>query len=408
MTTTEKQRTGEPVTTPARGRNAPAYLVAEREVRARLADKVFLGSVAFTLLMLVAVFAITAVVGGRDDGREVAVVSTQGAEVVRAAAAADGPDGADLRPLELADPGTAEQAVRDGEADAALLPVEEGFEVVGDEEVAPELSGALGAAVAQQALERNAAEAGVTLDQLTEGSALTPRLLDPDAADADARSLVAFAFAFIFLLTAITFGTTISQSVVAEKESRVVEILVAAVPVRALLWGKIGGNTLLALGQVLLTSVVGVGGLYLTGRGDLLGDVGAAMAAYVAFFVLGFLALACLWSVGGALASRQEDLQATTLPGQALLFIPYFVSLVAGEKVQTVMSMLPIVSAMVMPGRMAETAVPWWQIAVAVGATVLATLALVRVSARLYERTVLRTGTRTTYRQALALTGDGR
>ncbi len=127
---------------------------------------------------------------------------------------------------------------------------------------------------------------------------------------------------------------------------------------------------MLALGQVLLIVVVGLVGLAVTGRGELLAGISRAVAWYVAFFVLGFVALAALWSVAGALASRQEDLQSTTLPGQMILLIPYFISAFASDKVQTIVSMLPIVSTMVMPGRMAQGDVPWWQVAVAIAVTV--------------------------------------
>ena len=87
---------------------------------------------------------------------------------------------------------------------------------------------------------------------------------------------------------------------------------------------------------------------------------------YVVFFALGFVALAGLWAVAGSLASRQEDLQSTTMPGQVLLFAPYIIAFSAGAGVKTVVSMLPIMSAMLMPSRMAEGGVPVWQIAVAV------------------------------------------
>ncbi len=52
------------------------------------------------------------------------------------------------------------------------------------------------------------------------------------------------------LVGALTFGLIIVQSVVEEKQSRVVEILAAAVPIRVLLTGKVPGNAALALTQV--------------------------------------------------------------------------------------------------------------------------------------------------------------
>ena len=68
---------------------------------------------------------------------------------------------------------------------------------------------------------------------------------------------------------------------------------------------------------------------------------------------------------------------------------------------RTVVSLLPIVSTMVMPGRMAEGTVPWWQVALAVVLTLAAVVLFVRVGARMYERTLLRTGHRIAWREAL-------
>ncbi len=121
----------------------------------------------------------------------------------------------------------------------------------------------------------------------------------------------------------------------------------------------------------------------------------------MALFVLGFVSLASLWSVAGSLAGRQQDLQSTTLPGQLILFVPYFVSILGSDEVKTVFSMLPIVSTMTMPARMAEGSVPWWQVAVAILTTVAAAVVFIRIGARVYERTLLRTSGKVGYREAL-------
>lgn len=380
-------------------------LVAEREVTTRVRDKAFLGSTAFTLLLLIGVFVITSLVGGGPDEYDVAVTSPQDESLVAAAEPLlqQRSEGATVDARVVDDRDAAETLVRDGDVDAALLPTDDGYEVLGDDGVDAQLSTALSGAVAGQAMQANAAAEDVDLEALYAGTTVEERLLDRNADESGARSLVAFAFALIFLLTAMTFGMTIAQSVVQEKESRVVEILAAAVPLRALLWGKIAGNSVLALGQILLMAGVGVAGLVLTGRDDLLAGIGPAIVWYIVLFVLGFLALAALWSVAGSIASRQEDLQSTTLPGQLILFVPYFIATFADEEVQTVVSMLPIVSTMVLPGRMAQGDVPAWQVAVAILATLAAAVVLVRVGSRIYERTLLRTGGKLGYREALKL-----
>ena len=382
-------------------------VVAEREVVTRVRDKTFLAATGISLLLVVGFFVVALLVGGGADEYDVAVTSdadesvlTTAQEVMHGSGAPD----AELTAERVDDADEAEQLVRDGDVDAALLPAEGGgFTIVGDDEVDPELAAGLSSAVSSRALEANAQEQDVDLGALSEGTQVDQRLLDPNADEADARSGVAFAFALVFLLTAMGFGMTIAQSVAQEKESRVVEILAAAVPVRALLWGKVLGNTVLAMGQILLITIVGVLGLVVTDRADFLSGISGAVVAYVVFFLLGFVALAALWSVAGALASRQEDLQSTTLPGQMLLFLPYFIGAFGSDEVRTVVSMLPIVSTMIMPGRMAEGDVPWWQIGVAVAVTVAAMVLFVRLGARMYERTLLRTGGKIGWREAFRL-----
>jgi ABC-2 type transport system permease protein len=387
-------------------------LVAQREVTTRVREKSFLIGIGLTVLFLIAFFVAAAVFGGPEDydvavvGPEEAALVEQAQGVLRGAdsaeGSADGSEQATIDAVEVADTPAAEQAVTEGEVDAALLATGEGYELVGDDGVDTSLAAAVAQVVSASALQQNATEQGVDLTALDAGTQVDQRLLDPGAGDSDARSTVAFAFTLIFLMTAFAYGMAIAQSVVVEKETRVVELLAAAIPIRSLLWGKILGNTALALGQLLLVVVVGVGGLVVTGRTELLSGIGPAVGWYLAFFVLGFLALAALWSVAGSLAGRQEDLQSTTLPMQMLLFIPYFVSAFASDAVNEVVSMVPVASSMVMPARMAQESVPGWQIAVAIVLTVLAAVVFVRIGSRIYERTLLRSDGKIGLREALS------
>nr|MCW2729075.1 transporter permease [Aeromicrobium sp.] len=380
-------------------------VVAEREITTRVREKTYRYSLLAMVVGIVATVVLSSLLGGKPTDHTVGVVDERGAGIVTAASAevdrAD--DGSSAEPRELASAEAAEQAVRDGDIDAALVPTDDGYEVIGDKEIDGTLSAALTSAASGQVLESNAEEQGVDLGELTAGSAVSERLLDADAEDAGSRQVAAFVFVLLFYVTAVTFGMTIAQSVVQEKESRVVEILAAAVPIRALLWGKIAGNTVLALGQIVVLVVTGVAALAATGENGLLSSIGPAMAWYVVFFVLGFVALAGLWAVAGSLASRQEDLGSTTMPGQIILFAPYILAVAAGEGVKTVVSLVPVLSAMIMPARMAEGGVPAWQIAVALGGNVIGAFLLVRFAARLYERTLMRTERKIGFGEALKL-----
>jgi len=380
-------------------------VVAEREITTRVREKSYLYSALVMVVGVIATVVLTSVLGGRPTDYTVAVTDEAAASVVSASSDAvdRADDGSSAAPRQFGSVEAAEAAVRDGDVDAALVPKDGGYEVIGDSEVDSTLSSALTTVASASALLNNAEEQGVDLDELQSGSQVTQRLLDPDSDDAGARSAVAFVFLILFYVTAVTFGMSIAQSVVQEKESRIVEILAAAVPIRAMLWGKIAGNTVLAFAQILVLAAVGVASLAAVGETSLLSAVGPSIAWYILFFVLGFVALAGLWAVAGSLASRTEDLGSTTMPGQVLLFAPYLVAVVAGETVKTVVSMVPVVSAMVMPSRLAEGGVPVWQLVVALAVDVVAAVLIVRFASRIYERTLMRTERRIGFGEALRL-----
>ncbi len=216
------------------------------------------------------------------------------------------------------------------------------------------------------------------------------------------RYVVTFVFAFLFYLTALTFGIAIAQSVVEEKQSRVVEILAAAIPVRQLLIGKVVGNSVMAIVQVVVMVGIGLVAMALVGQGDVLAPVLAAGGWFVVFFLLGFAAVACVWAVAGSVATRSEDLQATTMPVTFVVMGALFAGIFATGKWLVIASFVPLVSSVAMPVRMLEGGVPWWQPVVA-GLLVLGAAALlVRLGARLYEGSLLRTERRTTLKEAFS------
>ncbi|WP_232680047.1 ABC transporter permease [Nocardioides sp. R-C-SC26] len=379
-------------------------VVAQREITTQVRSKSFVITFALLVASIVGMIIAFTLMSGRTSTHEIAVIDQPGQTVVTTANDNAKAGDADVRFTisEFEDAEAAEKAVTDGDVDAALLPSSSGYDLVGQDDVDTSITQWVGQTATQLALERNAGESGVDLGALTSGTQVGERLLDPDAGDNGLRQVAAFVFVLLFYLMALGYGMQIAATVTQEKESRVVEILAAAVPVRAMLWGKVIGSSVLAIGQTVVLAAVGVIALLVTDNGHALSVVGPAIGWYVLFFVLGFIALATLWTVAGSLAGRQQDLNGTTAPLQMILFAPYILAVTAGAGVKTVVSMLPIVSTMMMPYRLAEGDVPMWQLGVAVGTTVLAAVLLVRLSASIYERTLLQTGRRITFKEAIA------
>ena len=379
----------------------PWLLIAEREITTKLRDKTFIGSTVVMLLIVMVAVIVPAILANRGGADKIAVIDDAGAKVVQQASSTTGGDGYEV--TRAADRPAAERLVTDGDVKAALLPGTDGYVVLGKDRVDSGIEGALREAAATVGMEQNASRAGLTPTELRAGTKLQLELLKPGPLPDIVSDFVNIGLALVFYMTALGFGMMIAQSVVQEKESRVVEILAAAVPIRALLWGKVLGNTVLALSQIVVIAAASLIGLLVTDQADILEVVAPVAGWFVVFFILGFVALAGLWAVAGSLATRQEDLGSTTLPGQMILMIPFFFSVFAGSSAKTIASFIPIASSMAMPGRMLTEDVPVWQPLLAIVILLGATVLIVRLGARLYERTLLQTGRRLGYREALAL-----
>lgn len=354
-----------------------ALLVAEREITSQVRSKSFLISTAVLLVGILVAIVVSAVLSGREtDDAPVAVVASVTSSLA-------GVEGLDV--TEVADRQAAEEAVRSGDVDAAVVP-------------GPE---PLGVAVLALDSAPDAVMGALTVTPEVE-------LLDPAAAEGGVRYLITFAFGLVFMMSAIGFGSTIAQNTVTEKQTRIVEILLSAVPARALLAGKILGNSALALAQTAAIVAMSVIGLVVTGQDDLLTLVGAPMAWFVLFFAVGFVLLAAIFAASASLVSRVEDTGAVLQPAIWLTMVPYFLVVFFNDNdlVLRIMSFVPFTAPVGMPVRLFLGDAAWWEPIAALAVLVVSTLGVIAVAARMYERSVLRMGGRVGFREALAAGGD--
>ncbi|WP_328425950.1 ABC transporter permease [Micromonospora sp. NBC_00389] len=337
-------------------------LVAAREIRVKLRDRTFLFGTLFFLLIAAAGTILPPLLSG---GPASVAVTQDAAGPLRAA-------GLDVRVVP--DDRAAEQAVRDGDVDAAVVA---GPAVLAMDEAPDDVVQAL-------------------------SSAPPLRLLDPDAVDPVVAFLVPFVFAFVFFLTSQTFGLQIAQSVTEEKQTRIVEILVAAIPVRALLAGKVIAGGILALGQIALIALVAVVGMQIGDSGDLLTLLAPAIGWFVPFFLLGFVLLAAMWAAAGALVNRQEDIAGVSTPVQLAVMLPFFAVIFFNDNpaAMKVLSYLPISSPAAMPLRLFTGDAAGWEPIVSLAILLVGACAFVVAGARIYEGSLLRTNGRTSLRAA--------
>ncbi|WP_285041081.1 ABC transporter permease [Plantibacter sp. LMC-P-059a] len=353
-------------------------LVAEREVKMRLRSKTFLISTGILLLVILAGI----VVGGfmakntASEAMKVAVVGSPGGGLTEGAAGKFDITG-------VPDAAAAEQLVKDGDVEAAIVPSDSnatGFELIFATEADPAL-------VSQMSVQ----------PQVT--------ILDPDS-DGSAGFLlyiVSLGFGLVFFVSATTFGASIAQSVVEEKQTRVVEILMSAIPVKALLAGKVLGNSILAFGQILAIAALSVIGLTVTGQSELLAGLGTPVVWFVVFFILGFILLAALFAAAGSLVSRQEDIGSTTTPITMLIMIPYFAVILFNDNplIMTIMSYVPFSAAVGMPVRLFVGSAQWWEPILSLLILAVSAALVILVGSRIYENSLLKMGGRVKISEAL-------
>lgn len=352
-----------------------AWLVAEREITTRLRSKAFLISTGILLLLALGgvLFAgFMANSGGFGGPEKVAVVGETGASLdPKAFSAVDAPDRA-----------AAERLVLDGEVGAAVVPGGDtpvDLTVLAKDSPPIELIQALSAAPSVE-------------------------LLAPSEGNPLLAYIIAIGFGVVFMMSAVTFGTTIAQSVVEEKQTRIVEILLATVSARTMLAGKILGNSILALAQVVAIAALVSVGMLATGQDLLLGELGTSLIWFAVLFAFGFVLLATLYAALAALVSRQEDVGSVTSPVMFLIMLPYVGIIIFNDNpaALAIMSYIPFSAPVGMPMRMYLGQAQWWEPLLSLGLLAVAIALVLWIGARIYEGSILRTGARVKLAEALA------
>jgi len=353
-----------------------SLLVAEREISTQVRTKSFIISnlVTLTLILggIVAANLFGSQLGGGDEPTRVAVVG-QAEESVAGVETIEG--------VPADDRAAAEELVRSGEVEAALVPDD---------------STPLGYALI--ALEE-APSAVVT--QLSVSPPV--EILEPQSTSDALRALIPLAFGLVFMMAALGSGAVIMQNTVQEKQSRVVEILLAAVPAKALLAGKILGNSVIGVGTAALTAATAALGLAITGQSELLDVLSAPLIWFVVFFLLGFVLVASMFAAGASLVSRQEDTGSVMMPAMTVLMVPYFGVIFFADNalVMTILSYVPFSAPVAMPVRLFFGEAEWWEPLLSLGLLAVATALVMLLASKIYTNSLLRMGSRVPLREAL-------
>lgn len=217
---------------------------------------------------------------------------------------------------------------------------------------------------------------------------------------------VGLAVSILLFMGIVTGLGMLMMSVVEEKSTRVVEILLSTLRPTQLLAGKILGMALTTLVYVLILVIGAIGATFIFGgESKLMAFLSWHLFLYLAWLFIGLYSVYLLGGSIAATVSRQEELGSASAPLMFLFMIPfylgiYLVPLYPDNLVVRVCSVIPLFSPFMMPMRIA-IGVSWWESALALLLSLLLIPALAWFAGRVYRNSILQTGAKVKLLQSL-------
>jgi len=218
-------------------------------------------------------------------------------------------------------------------------------------------------------------------------------------------------FMAIILYTAILiYGINVMSSVLEEKTTRVVEVLVSSLRPFQLMLGKLIGVGAVSIFQFLIWAVsaryllstrkhLGGGGGGDAGQVFQIPHVSLATAVvFVAYFLGGFFLYSAMFAAVGAISSNEQEARQTQQPVSVLLMVSFFAMFAMindpNSPLAVTLSLMPFSAPIAMPVRWAAGSLPVAEVVLSLG-ILFASVALVTwVASRIYRVGILMTGKR--------------
>ncbi|HYR48256.1 MAG TPA: ABC transporter permease [Candidatus Polarisedimenticolia bacterium] len=382
-------------------------LVARREFLTRVRSRFFvIGTIAF-MALLAGYIVLQALVFSRATTTVKVGFVGQAQVLAQPLTTAAGTEDVKVVRKDPADISTGEDQVRNGSLDALISGDPASPQVEVKDDLNPTLAATLNAIVKQVALNRALTAEGANaaaVQTAVANASIQLVFLDPNAALKAQRTVVGIFVAALLYTALVVYGQIVAAGVVEEKANRIIEILLGTVRPRQLLLGKVLGIGMVGFLQLAL---LGATALVAVGRTHAISipNVGAtAIAGGLMWFVLGFILYANIYAAAGSLVSRQEDLPSVTTPLTMLVvgtYLAFFwVEANPTNAIGVALSIIPPLSPILMPARMATGDAQAWQVILAVILAIGEIALLNALAARIYANSVMRIGTRVKLRQA--------
>lgn len=268
----------------------------------------------------------------------------------------------------------------------------------------------LSSALTRISLQQQLSSKGVSAEQAD--ALLTPVKVDPIRVErgreakgsGTGRILEIVVMVMLIYMAVLFYGISVMRSVLEEKNTRVMEVLLSSATSTQLMTGKLLGVGAVGLTQILVWTVMGgIVALPSLAAQPNLSELQLSpfvLVAFAVFFLLGYLLYSTMYAAIGAITTTEQEGQQL----QFLVVIPLVLSVfmlapvmrTPDSAVVTWMSMVPFFAPIVMYARIILQTPPWWQIALCLLLLAGTVAGLVVLCARIYRIGVLIYGKRAT------------
>ena len=223
--------------------------------------------------------------------------------------------------------------------------------------------------------------------------------------------LMAYLMAILLFMAILLYGVNVMSSVLEEKTTRIIEVLVSSVRPFQLMLGKILGAGSVSFFQFVIWGVSAR--VLLSLRNPIARALGAdpsavqmtlphipaaTLAVFIAFFLGGFLLYSAMFAAVGAMSSNEQEARQAQQPVTYLLMISYLSILgLTNDPSSTfarTLSLVPFTTPIATPVRWTAGSMPTWELVASLVILGVAIVGVTWVAARIYRVGILMTGKR--------------
>jgi len=217
--------------------------------------------------------------------------------------------------------------------------------------------------------------------------------------------LVSFTMVMLLYINVLVYGFAVMRSIIEEKSSRILEVLLSSVTAKQLLAGKIIGVGAVGLTQALIwLAIAGAFSIAgMTASRSMMSNVHIPMAGIVAFavfFILGYFLYSTMYAALGAMVNSDQEAQQVQWPAMLPIVFSIILSTPVlqhpNSQLAVWTSLIPFFTPILMFVRIMAETPPLWQILLSVVLMLVTTWGLLGLSSRIYRVGILMYGKRPT------------